>query len=55
VLLRRIIHWQFSIALPVIAIMTGYSFDEAETRRELNAEDYGRHLRGMWLAQNIAN
>src|SRR5688572_28255794 len=27
----------------------------AAPRRELYAESYGRHLRGMWLAQSIAN
>jgi hypothetical protein len=27
----------------------------AAPRRELDAESYGRHLRGMWLAQSIAN
>lgn len=27
----------------------------AVPRRELDAESYGRHLRGMWLAQSIAN
>jgi hypothetical protein len=41
--------------LLVTAITAGSPFAQAETRRELHAEVYSRHLRGMWLAQNIAN
>jgi hypothetical protein len=55
VLLQKIIRLQFLMLLLVLAVVAGSSFTQAETRRELNAEVYSRHLRGMWLAQNIAN
>jgi hypothetical protein len=47
---------QLWICLLMAGLVTGsVSSAQAEPRRELNFETYSQHLRGMWLAQSIAN
>ena len=54
--MQKFMRLRVSTYLLIAAIVSGCSFAaQADPRRELNAEIYSRHLRGMWLAQSIAN
>lgn len=54
--MQKFMRLRLSIYLLIAAIVSGCSFAaQADPRRELNAGIYVHHLRGMWLAQNIAN